>query len=103
MFSLKSLIILITLFLSVSCDDFEPEKDGCDSGIYIETRTIDEPSCGDCDGQVIFSNPPPNTAQFSWSHDVNETGHNVGNLCAGVYTITVTVGAVSRVTQVVVN
>lgn len=93
-------IINITLFIVASIvGQVNTDNHPCSDEISVEVRAI-MPNCYGYDGQIIFTNPPPADATYRWSHDNSETGHNVGDLESGLYTITLTKGVHVRVVDV---
>lgn len=93
--------LIFSLFIVNTSDIFFFEHP-CSDNIHVQAN-VTQPDCYGNDGQITFSNPDPSTATFQWSHDATETGYNVGNLDAGTYEVTITVGDHIRVVTFVLQ
>jgi gliding motility-associated-like protein len=66
------------------------------------TPTSTQSSCPGCNGTGTVNVSPANVYSYSWN-PTGQTGQTATNLCAGIYTVTVTGGCLTATTTVTVN
>ena len=70
----------------------------------MEIRKSDDIALDDyCDGDIIIENPRGQNVTYKWSHDPSLTHYQAGQLCSGLYKVTITKGNQTRVSQVIIN
>ena len=97
------LITILFFYVSACCRPILPKGDNYTLTLIIrKTDDISGPNAT-CDGDIIIESPRGPDVTYLWSHDATATGHQVGQLCPGMYKVTVTQGTKSRISQIMIN
>ncbi|GIV42269.1 MAG: hypothetical protein KatS3mg034_1579 [Vicingaceae bacterium] len=58
-------------------------------GSINDNATLNQPLCGQCNGSISL-NPQGGTGPYAYSWNTGQTSSSIANLCAGIYTVTIT-------------